>query len=174
MRYCALLRAVNVGGRKVEMAKLRNAAEALGLSSVRTLLTSGNLVFETKSVSAAKLEQKLEAAISDAFGLVSEVMVRDAAQWSALIAANPFPKQAREDPANLVAMVFKEPANAALITAYMKTYSGPERVSVDGRTTYIVFPEGQGRSKLKFPKGAGIGTARNWNTALKLADMLAD
>jgi uncharacterized protein (DUF1697 family) len=174
MRYCALLRAVNVGGRKVEMAKLRAAAGTLGLSGVRTLLTSGNLVFETKPTPPARLEQKLEAVIADAFGLTSEVMVRDAVQWSALIAANPFPDEAREDPANLVAMVFKETISKATLSAYLKTYAGPERVSVDGRTAWIVFPEGQGRSKLKFPKATGVGTARNWNTVLKLEAMLAD
>ena len=47
-RFVALLRGVNVGGNKrVPMAELRVALEALGYTNVRTLLNSGNAVFDS-------------------------------------------------------------------------------------------------------------------------------
>ena len=49
--------------------------------------------------------EALEAAIEKTFGLFSEVMVRDPAEWAAIIKANPLPKKAREDPAHLVCLV---------------------------------------------------------------------
>ena len=77
MRYVALLRAVNVGGRKVTMKELRERAKALGYGTCRTLIASGNLVFETKKTPEARLEAALEAMIEESFGLFSDVMVRN-------------------------------------------------------------------------------------------------
>ena len=87
-RYVALLRAVNVGGRKVTMAELKKAAAKLGYENPRTLIASGNLVFDAKKTAPAKLEAALEAMIEKTFGLFSEVMVRDPAQWAATIKAS--------------------------------------------------------------------------------------
>ena len=47
---------------------------------------------------------------------------------------------------------------------------GPERVQVVGREAFIVYPNGVGKSKLNL-KPLGTGTARNWNTVLKLRAM---
>src|SRR6202008_4589340 len=98
---------VNVGGRKVTMAELKQAVEAAGHDNPRTLVASGNLVFETKKAAPAKLEAALEGLIEKTFGLFSEVMVRDPAEWAAILKANPFPKKAKDDPAHLVCMVCK-------------------------------------------------------------------
>src|SRR5262245_7201059 len=119
-RYAALLRAVNVGGRKVTMAELKAAAEKLGYENPRTLVASGNLVFDAKKTAPAELEAALEAAIEKTFGLFSEVMVRDPAEWAAIVKANPFPKKAREDPAHLVCVVCKDTPDAKGIDAYLK------------------------------------------------------
>jgi uncharacterized protein (DUF1697 family) len=173
-RYVALLRAVNVGGRKVTMKELRDLAEGLGFTNVRTLLASGNLVFEASRTPSKKLEAALETAMEPTFKLKSEVMVCDQKDWAALIKANPFPKEARTKPNYLVVLVFKNKPDPAAINAYMKTYEGPETVKLSGRAAYIFFPDGQGRSRLKLPKSSGPATARNWNTVLKLGEMLTD
>ena len=69
----ALLRAVNVGGRKLPMADLRELVESLGFSDVRTYIQSGNVVFT--SVRAPK-PNVIEAAIEERFGLVVDVILR--------------------------------------------------------------------------------------------------
>lgn len=122
MRYAALLRAVNVGGRKVTMAELKVAATRLGYENARTLVASGNLVFDAKKTAPEKLEASLEAAIEKTFGLFSEVMVRDPAQWAAILKANPFLKKAKEDPAHLVCVICKEAPDEAVLAAYLKTF----------------------------------------------------
>ena len=61
MRWAVLLKGVNVGGnRKIPMADLRDFLAGLGLTDVKTLLASGNAVFDTDEKDAAKLETRLE------------------------------------------------------------------------------------------------------------------
>jgi uncharacterized protein (DUF1697 family) len=177
-RYAALLRAVNVGGRKVTMAELKTAAAELGYENARTLVASGNLVFDAKKTAPDKLEAALEAAIEKTFGLFSEVMVRDPADWAAIIKANPFLKKAKEDPAHLVCVICKDKPDADAINAYLKTFREKwdkgEQLKIVGREIYIDYGDSIGQSKLILPKKTCTGTARNWNTMLKLQAMLED
>ncbi len=178
MRYVALLRAVNVGGRKVKMAEFKLAAAKLGFEKARTLLASGNLVFDARANAPAKLESVLETAIETTFGLFSEVMVRSPSDWAAILAANPFPEKARDDPAHLVCMICKTAPEAGLLDAYLKAFRARhdkgERLEVVGREIYIDYGASIGQSKLVLPKKVCIGTARNWSTMLKLGAMLND
>lgn len=177
-RYVALLRAVNVGGRKVTMKELREMAEGLGYENVHTLLASGSLIFETKTTSTAKREATLEAAIERTFGLLSEVMVRDPAEWRAIIAANPFPRKARADPAHLIVAVGKSAPDAKALAAWLETfrakYDKGEQEKAVGRDLFIDYGDSIGLSKLVIPKKLFTGTARNRSTALKIADALGD
>ena len=84
-----MLRAVNVGGRKLPMAALREQCGQLGWTQVATYIQSGNIVFEATGSDAA-LEAALEQAIAREFGLDVPVIVRTRAQWAKLAAANPF------------------------------------------------------------------------------------
>lgn len=170
MRQAALLRGVNLGGRKVIMSELRAACEAAGFSDVQTLLASGNLVLDAKE-KGAKVEAKLEKLILDEMGLKTEVFVRTGAELDAIIAANPFKAFAKQQPNFLVVTFMRAPASAAEMKAIGDTALFGEEAKQGEKCLYIKFPEGQGVSKLKTPK---LGTARNWNTVTKLAAMLAE
>jgi uncharacterized protein (DUF1697 family) len=172
--HVALLRAVNVGGRSVPMAGLRALLAELGCGNPRTLLQSGNAVFTLKGKAAgAALENRLEAAAQRRFGFAIAFMLRTAAEWNAIIARNPYPAAARNDPARLIVMAFKAAPSAAAIEALRSGYHGPETFSVFGRDAWFVYPDGMGKSKLTnalIERRVGVaGTARNWNTVLKLA-----
>jgi uncharacterized protein (DUF1697 family) len=176
-RWVAMLRGVNVGGNQgVPMAELRVLAEALSLGSPRTLLQSGNLVFSSEGQKPADLERLLEAGIADRIGVKTEVCVRSAAEWDRIVGANPFPEAARTDPAHLLLMAFKTPPRPDAPEVLAEVYKGPERVTVAEGHAFVVYPEGVGQSKLTpalLGKHLGKGTARNWNTVLKLQAMLA-
>ena len=90
--FIALLRAVNVGGRKVEMAALREVAEKAGFEGVQSYIASGNLVLAGTGTAAA-VQAKLEAAIAKRFGIEVPVIVRTAGQWKAYLEP-PFPDSA--------------------------------------------------------------------------------
>jgi uncharacterized protein (DUF1697 family) len=169
----ALLRGVNLGGaNRVAMADVRAALAAAGFAAVRSLLQSGNLVFETGEAEDQALETRVEAALRESVGLKADVVVRGPAAWRAMIRANPFPRQAETDPGRLVAMVLKTtPAENA--EAAMAAIPGPEQARVVGREVFIWYPDGQADTKLAgapLDRALGArGTARNWNTVLKLA-----
>jgi len=166
--FIALLRAVNVGGTgKVAMTDLKDMAAEIGLKSPRTLLQSGNLVFESETDDGSDLEALLEREAEARLGLRTEFLLRTPAAWRALIEANPFPAEARRNPSHLLVVFMKAPPDPAPVEAAADGL--PETVKVRGREAYVVYPEGMGRSKLKLPVR---GTGRNWNTVLKLADMV--
>lgn len=172
----ALLRAINLGGsRRIAMDDLRSFMEGLGFTGVRTLLQTGNLVFDSPRQGGAALEAVLEAAARKTLALDTAFFVRRPDEWAAAIKANPFADVAEADPAKLVLMPLKRTPDSDAVAALRGAITGLERVAAGERHIYIHFPEGQGRSKLTNAlierKLATRGTARNWNTALKLAAM---
>ncbi|HEV7740790.1 MAG TPA: DUF1697 domain-containing protein [Pseudolysinimonas sp.] len=92
-RYVALLRGVNVGGVNMKMAALAEVVRGLGYENVKTVLASGNVLFETGgSASAAK--SALEAALRKEFGYDAWVHVMTVAQIEKIITAYPYPRSA--------------------------------------------------------------------------------
>ena len=76
MTFVALLRGINVGGRNItKMAALKACLEGAGLDRVETLIQSGNVVFETRQKSNAKLTAHIDAAIETALGIDPRVVV---------------------------------------------------------------------------------------------------
>jgi len=174
--WIALLRAVNVGGRKALASDLNSMMAQLGFENGRTLLASGNLVFRREGTTEAELTARLEAESEKRLGFRTDYLVRSAAEWHALVAANPYPGAARDDPAHLVAMPLKQAPGPDAVESLRAAIVGRERVEAVGRTAYLAYPDGIGESKLTIAiiekKLATRGTARNWNTVLKL-DALA-
>jgi len=174
----ALLRGVNLGkARRVAMVDVRAVFESLGWGGVRSHGQSGNLVFEASAESAAELEAVAERALLARLGLTTEVVVRSAADWQAMMAANPFADEARADPAHLVVMVLKA-APRPDAEAAMAAVPGRERARVVGREAFIVYPDGIAGVRLigaMLDKALGArGTGRNWNTVARLAALAGD
>lgn len=173
-RWAALLRGVNLGGRKLLSTDLKALTEGLGYTRVETLLASGNVVFDTTDP-ADEIVRKLEAAL-ESHGLKTDVMVRDLSEMQAVIAANPYPEAALDHPSHMLVTFHRD---AFPGEALERLEPGPERLHAIGRELYSDYISQQGMrdskllqtmSKAKFPK---LATARNWNTVNKLAVMLA-
>jgi uncharacterized protein (DUF1697 family) len=171
--YIALLRAVNLGNyNQVAMADLRDCLGRLGLGNPRSLLQSGNLVFQSDERRGDKLERLLETEVEKRLGLRTDFFVRSAEEWKALVSHNPFPKEAERDPGHLVVVCLKAAPDAAALKALQEAITGPELVGAEGKQAYVVYPNGIGRSRLTMTmiekKLGARGTGRNWNTVLKL------
>lgn len=172
----ALLRAVNLGPHgKIAMTDLRTLMTELGLEDGKTLLQSGNMVFRGGARTGAALERQLEGETKKRFDLETDFFVRSADEWSAIVAANPFPVEARKDPSHLVTIFLKEPVKPTAVAALQAAIAGREIVRSRGnaaREVYITYPDGIGTSKVTaalIEKKLGTsGTGRNWNTVLKL------
>lgn len=171
--HVGLLRAVNLAGvNKVAMSELRDMLDALGMEDARTLLNSGNVVFRSGVASTDKLEALLERAAAKRLKVAAEFFVRSANEWKAIIGGNPFQKEAKSDPGHLLVMCLKHAPSSAAVAALQNAIQGREQVRAAGRNAYLTYPDGVGRSKLTtatIEKHLGTrGTARNWNTVLKL------
>ena len=103
--YVALLRAVNVGGRKLVMADLKAIAEELGFEKPRTFIASGNLLFASGK-GEAEVARLLEERLKKQMAAEVPVMVRTASEMAAVARANPFH---RELPSKVAVIFFEEP-----------------------------------------------------------------
>lgn len=172
--HIALLRAINVGGHgTIAMADLRGVFAELGFAGVQTLLQTGNVVFSAPVRSSAALERRIEDALARRLAVRSDVLLRGLGDLTEVIDRNPFPDHAARDPARVVVMFLKEAPASGAVERLRSEITGPELVHGDGRHAYLVYPNGQGRSRVGGPfveKRLGTrGTARNWNTVMKLA-----
>jgi uncharacterized protein (DUF1697 family) len=174
-RMVALLRAVNVGGRKLPMAELRALCTTIGWSDVATYIQSGNIVFTTE-MAPAGAEAALEAAVAGAYGYDAPTIVRTRAQWAALAAGNPFPDAARDEPNRLMLLVSKAPPAAGAAEAIEARATAGERVRAAAGALWFHYPQGAGTSKLTpslIDRAVGSpATARNWRTVATLQEML--
>ena len=87
-RYAAFLRAVSPMNMK--MAQLKQCLEAAGFGDVRTLLSSGNVVFSTRKTSEKALERRIEAAIERDLGQPFLTFVRSIDALEAILASDPY------------------------------------------------------------------------------------
>ncbi len=154
------------------MADLRDFCTELGFADVRTLLHSGNLVFRSGGRKAAALETLLESKAEEMLGIRTDFFVRNAEQWKEIVASNPFREEARRDPGHLLVMCLKAAPKENGVVSLRAAITGRETVHAAGREAYLVYPDGVGRSRLTtavIERHLGSsGTARNWNTVLKL------
>ena len=162
--YIALLRAVNVGGRKLVMADLKAIAEELGFEKARTFIASGNLLFAS-SKSEAEVSRLLEERLKKHMGAEVPVMVRTASEMAAIAKANRF---RREPPSKVAVIFFEEPPPKDSIEQARGI--ADEELALGRREIYVHYPGGMGRSSVRLPAQAA-GTARNMNTVARLAQL---
>jgi uncharacterized protein (DUF1697 family) len=176
--YIALLHSIGiVGGCRLVMADLRRMAEALGLKNPRTLIATGNLIFETGRTKSARLEAKLETAFAETFGRHVDIVIRDALQWRNMVAANPFAGESARDGSRVILRVSREPVGDEEAAALVKRAGDGERVRVVAGDLWVYFPIEPVRSKLigaLTTKNLGVGALRNWNTVRRLGEMVAE
>lgn len=176
MRFVVLLRGVNVGrGNRVPMAALRAMLEALGYTGVKTLLASGNAVFESRGrATPAAHAARIAQALSETMGIDVLVIVKTAPEWHAIVAGNPFADRA-DDPSRLVAVVAPHASVLEAFAPVGKLVTKREAWHVGHDAAYLHCAE----RILESQAGAALlgqhgraATTRNWSTVLKLAALL--
>ena len=164
-----LLRAVNVGGAKLPMARLRAIATALGATDVSTYIASGNLLC-TPPGDPAAFDRALEEAISDEFGFFREAISRTPAELAQALADYPF----GDAPHGHIYFLTGTPSSDAAAAFCAQDFGGGELLRVIGADLHIDYPGGAGTTKLtpaKIARGLGVtGTGRNLRTVAKLIE----
>jgi uncharacterized protein (DUF1697 family) len=167
----ALIRGINVGrGKRVSMADLRGLVAGLGHTNVRTLMNSGNVLFQSKRPNTAKLSAGIEAAITAKCGFSAMVTVITALELASIIDENPLLKIAEDHSRHLVAFVV-HPRQLAPLRPMLKEIWTPDSLAIGSRAAYLWCSTGilEGKLNLAFARKAGASvTTRNWATVLKL------
>ncbi|MCZ3378718.1 DUF1697 domain-containing protein [Rhizobium sp. AG207R] len=170
--YVALLYSIVLGpGRRVIMSDLKAMAESLGFRNARTLVATGNLVFEAEPQPIASVEAQLEAGFATAFGKHVDIIVRDADRWLRLADGNPFLDGIGSE---VIVRVMRQPLEPEILDVLAK-YRQDERMAVVDGDLWIDFGLKASETKMLpalTTKRLGIGTMRNWNTVRGLAEMI--
>jgi uncharacterized protein (DUF1697 family) len=152
------------------MSDLRAIFEGLGHTNVRTLLNSGNVLFQSPRRNVGKLSTAVEAAIAGKCGFCAAVSVISANDLDRIIEENPLLTVAKDSSRHLIAFV-AGPAVLAQLRSMLKESWFPDALAIGSRAAYLWCAAGVLDSKLSqaFARKAGASiTTRNWTTVLKL------
>jgi uncharacterized protein (DUF1697 family) len=175
VKYAALLRGINVGGKnKLAMKDLIAIVEEGGCTEVATFIQSGNVIFRATPAIAKTLPAAISRRIEDRFGLRVPVMVRTGPQLEAVIANNPYVRAGVEKKMLYVSFLADKPSDQA-VKSLDPARSSPDTFHVSGQEIYMHLPNGAGNSKLTNAwfdsRLATVSTARNWATVLRLTEL---
>ncbi|MCI0412522.1 DUF1697 domain-containing protein [bacterium] len=174
MKYVAFPRGINVGGKNmVKMDELKKAFESLGAKNVKTLLASGNVLFESTEKDPLKLRKVIEDKMNQKFGLKVNVILRTIGEIQDLVDSNPFQKIKITPETRLYVTFLSEKSKSSLKIPY----ESPERdfkiVRASHKEVCSVLTLTPARRSvdvmaiLEKEFGRNV-TTRNWNTVLKL------
>jgi uncharacterized protein (DUF1697 family) len=170
----ALLRGINVGrAKRVAMADLRKLLGDLGFAQVRTVLNSGNVVYDGGKVAPADAAARIEEALVLKLGVAARVTVLSASQFAELIEQNTLAPAA--DAARLLALVLNNPADVQRLASLLQQPWQPEALALGRWAAYAWCPDGVLASKVVAALGVLLGdgvTSRNWATMQRLHVLL--
>ncbi|MBI5434983.1 MAG: DUF1697 domain-containing protein [Planctomycetes bacterium] len=173
----ALLRGINVGrAKRIAMADLRALVEKLGGKNVRTLLNSGNVVFDAADKASAGFGARLERALDAELGVASRVTVLTATELERIVAKNPLASSTRDPSKFLVAFFAAEPERATLAPLLARDWK-PDALARGPNALYLWCSKGVLDSAVSIAVNRAFRdafTARNWATVLKLQALAAD
>jgi uncharacterized protein (DUF1697 family) len=170
-RYVAFLRGVNSGGNKtVRMEVLRKTFEDLGFVNVRTVLASGNVLFDTDTPDEKSLEQEIENVLPGVIGFESTVIIRTIEDIQRLVLFHPFETVAPNPDNRLYVTFIQGKPETRLV--FPVTGKGYTILGIfDGAVCSVVdlsvakTPDLMQALDKEFGKG---NTTRSWNTVLRL------
>jgi uncharacterized protein (DUF1697 family) len=175
-RYVALLRGINVGGNNMlPMKELVDIVEQAGCATVSTCIQSGNVLFMAKPDSEQKLAIGISQGIEARFGYKIPVVVRTREEIRPIAAAHPFLSPGINQKSLFVYFLRDAPSPEA-VNMLDPNRSVPDIFVVKGREIYVNLLNNMAKTKLSNAwfdsKLKTISTARNWNTVLKLHELL--
>lgn len=137
-RYIAFLRGVSPMNAK--MPELKACFEAAGFAEVRTLLSSGNVAFSSRTLAETELVRRAELAMQSGLGRAFGTFIRSAAQLQALIAADHYADFDIDRGAKRVVTFLREAAPPGI--ALPSARDGARVLKVVGREVYSAYLPG--------------------------------
>ncbi len=178
MRYVALLRGINVGGKNlIRMPALKACFEAQGFTEVATYIASGNVLFDAPG-SAAALTTRLEAALAETFSYRACVVLRTRKQLADIVARAPRGFGAAPAKYRYDVLFLKPPLTSAAAITGVTARPGVDTVDAGPGALYcsrLIAKAAQSQiSKITALPIYPRLTIRNWNTTTTLLRLLEE
>jgi len=174
--YIALLFSIGIGnGQRLVMAEWCSMMEELGLQNPRTLIATGNAIFECHGTNIQELEVQLENAFERRFGRRVDTIICSAESFRRLSTTNPFLKEAKQDGSRVMVRVMRKPLRSDFADSLRRYLTRGESVKIVDGNLWVRFKDEPNRSgivRVLGSKRLGVGTVRNWNTVRRLNEML--
>lgn len=177
MKYCILLKAINVSGKNIiKMDKLRAVLESAGFSGVQTYIQSGNIIFEHDEPDTEAIADAIEKLIEREFSISTTAFAYTREMFEQHVNENPFIKDGSSTTDALYIAFLRTMPEAALAAGIKIPHDESEAFVIHNKAVYLYCPNGSGNTKLTnntFEKKLRVSaTSRNWKTVLTLLDML--
>lgn len=176
LTYIALVRGINVGGRKIiKMDQLRESFKAMGLEKVKTYVQSGNVIFKASGKSAEILSREIQERILRDFGFSVSVIVVSPEEMNRAIKGNPFLRKKGIDASKLHVTFLSQAPERSALKALEAVPAKPDEFRHSEKAIYLHCPNGYGKTKLSNNTLERVlsvrATTRNWRTVNKLYEM---
>ena len=174
--YVALLRGINVGkNKRVAMGDLRSVIESLGYANARTLLNSGNALFDASRALRKNAAEQLRQALEKKTGVSSRFTLRSSDDLVETVKGNPLLDMA-DDHTRLFAAFVTDPTHMVKVKPLAQQAWKPEAIALGPNVVYIWCPNGllESKAQVAVAKALGDGvTVRNWATVMKLLALVS-
>lgn len=167
-RYAAFLRGVSPMNAK--MPDLKRAFEAAGFTEVKTVLSSGNVVFDARRASESALQRKAEAAMRDTLGRTFLTIVRPVEMLREMLASDPYRAFRLHPSAKRIVTFLRDGSKASV--ALPIELEGARLLALRGRelfSAYVPSPKGAVFMTLIEQTFGKNVTTRTWETVRKVA-----
>ena len=175
--WIALFRGINVGGRNIlPMKDLAVMLEAIGCTSVKTYIQSGNVIFRESGSKAPQLANAIAKSVLKKHGFEPKVQLLTLSELQKAASSNPF-AEAEADPKSLHLFFLAEKPPSPDLKTLDELKIESESYALDANLFYLHAPDGIGRSRLaaRAEKLLGVdATARNWRTISKLLELASN
>ncbi|MGM0634562.1 MAG: DUF1697 domain-containing protein [Bacteroidota bacterium] len=175
--YVALLRGINVGGkRKIKMADLKKLFESLSFSEITTYIQSGNVIFDVPtSCKTSVLTNQITKEIEKEFGFEVPVQLIEEEVFQNSFSENPFLKE-NVSVANLHLTFLSETPRQEAVQKLKEIDCAPDEFQIVANKIFLHCENPYHKTKLNNTlierKLELSATTRNWKTISKLVALL--
>lgn len=160
--YVALVYSIGIGeNRRLVIADWRSLMEDLGFQNPRTLIATGNAIFESRGATVRKLEIRLEDAFEHRFGRRVDTILRAAASFRQLAVANPFPSESQRDGSHVVVRIMRKPIDSDSVVALIPYLTQGERLTIVEGDLWVHFK--RGAQPIQADAVLGVQAPGDWN-----------
>lgn len=175
MQFILFLRGINVGGKQVKMSVLKKILEENGFKNIKTILASGNVIFETENNNIPKLKLKVEDILHNSYTFSIQSIILSSEEFKDIYNQSPFKNISQKSEKKFYVSLFQEkPIIKISLPFKMENFSILSMLHNCIYSTVVLsknFGTVDAMEILEREFGKNI-TTRNWNTIEKIYSSL--